>query len=101
MRKPTRNVTVCQKQAVQCTSSKVISPVVKASFILIAQKGLSVEAGSMPISYELKAILKKGAMVTSTRRTFQQLHILGYFCGGICRSDNNFNHYFAFSRTYV
>lgn len=45
----------------------MISPVVKASFILIAQKGGSVRGGRMPRSYELKAILKKGAMVTSTR----------------------------------
>lgn len=44
---------------------KISLPVVKASFILIAQKGGSAEGGRVPRSYELKAIRKKGAMVMS------------------------------------
>lgn len=36
---------------------------------MIAQKGLSAEGGRIPKSYELKAILKKGAIVTGPRIT--------------------------------
>lgn len=43
-----------------------LSPVVKASFSLMAQKGGSVSCGRTPSSYELKAILKKGAMVAES-----------------------------------
>lgn len=42
------------------------SPVVKASFSLMAQKGGSASWGRTPRSYELKAILRKGAMVADS-----------------------------------
>lgn len=48
------------------------SPVTKASFILIAQNGGSARGGRTPKSYELKAILKKGAMVTNSKVTCSQ-----------------------------
>lgn len=52
-----------EKRNMYC--QKISLPVVKASFILIAQNGGSAEGGRVPRSYELKAIRKKGAMAMS------------------------------------